>query len=177
MNKEELLKLKRKIISYGGAGIIALTSLTGCSDPIPNQTVSQSIEDDSYDLAHDNSKKIITVKYQNNTKNIYLVDKKTMADLQIYSDSKKYDKYLSLSKAHANNTFIYIDVFTLDVVAVKYINENNESYFLNEVVNEEPAIDYASKNIGLKNKYTKEELNNMTISLRRNLMKEQYLKK
>ena len=183
MNKNELMNLRRKLISLSGAGIVALTSLAGCSNPIPEQTVTQAIQDESIDLGHDNSKLMITVKGEDDKKRIYLVDKKTFSDLKIYSDSKNYDRYLVSDKASASNTYVYIDVFTLEVVAVKYINENihifgkNEmevTFLSNEIVKEEAAFDYVKEYIGIKVRYSMGELNEMVNRLRLDLIKKQY---
>lgn len=185
MNKEELLKLRTRLVSYGGAGIIALTSLVGCSKPIPEKTVAHSIQSEAFDLANDDSKMIITVSDKDGNKNMHFVDKNTLDNIKLYSDGEKYNKYFNANKATAKETIVYIDVFTLDVVAVKYINISNNifgevnkkiTYYSNEIIKEEPAINYAKKYIGTSDKYTEEEIVNMVNDLRIGLTEKRYVK-
>lgn len=176
MNKDELVSLRKKILSFGGAGIIALTSLSGCSRPIPEQTVSQSIQDESLDLAHDNSKLLITVKGIDNKKRIHLTERKSICDLQIYSDSKNYDRYFVSDNATASNTYVYIDIFTFEVVAVKYVNDKEITFLSNEIIKEESAFDYAKEYIGVKQTYNMNELDEMMNNLREDSIEKQYSK-
>ena len=185
MDKDELINLKRKLISFGSAGIITLLSLTSCSKPLPDVTCAQSIQTSLQDLADDSSKLIVTVRSLDNRNYIHLVAKKTISDLQLYSDYKEYDKYFNIDKATAGNTYIYIDVITLEVVAVKYIKEDNhilgkksqeESFLSNEILKEEPAFLYAKEYFGVKKEYTFIELEDMMNNLRKDKNSKQYSK-
>jgi len=167
MSKQMLIKRLKTL----GVVISLSTLLVGCEEEKEKTSLyeyEQSL--DYFDLSQDSSKVIIKIEEKNGKESIHFADRITLYKCQFFND---YEKYESFYQGDISNdrTYLYFDMDG-NLLCVKYAMKLNISqekvidYRVSELLEEEQAYDYAISYIGMKDNYTREEINEMVEKIR-----------
>lgn len=166
------LKVNKTMAMLGLSFSLVASSLTGCEN---NRNKEYTVEEyllqaDNFDLLSDKNKLIIQTENPLGESDIIFAEKISFNSIcnpnySKFTDSDEYEKYFGV--ANTDNTYLYFNIFSGNLVSVKYIEKDNHlfkpdketiSYALADVISEELAYNYAASYLGEQDSYTREEI-------------------
>lgn len=160
---------------------LVTTSLLGCGKKKePTLTLVESVQANYYfDLLQDENSVIITTMNAMGEEDIKFAKKISLFSLiekQEYKNLEKYNKY-SLQGYPNSGTIFYFDALEGDILSVKYTykeshkykdDEVKSTYRISEIVDEDCAYNYAVLYFGDKERYTREEMEELINYIKEN---------
>lgn len=173
------------------AGAIAVMSV-GCSKKEePEMTLVETMQlTDSFDLLNDESKVIITTENALGEQEISFAHRESLDCLinpnykKEFKDSEYYDRYFQ-SDISCSCTFLYFDAFNGDLLSVQYVDKDSHifkednlevSYKISELIDSDIAYNYAVLYYGDKDKYSREEMQELIQKVRSDQAEKVYTK-
>lgn len=187
-----MLNLDRKNMSHLLiAGAIAVMSV-GCSKKEePEMTLVETMRlTDSFDLLNDENKVIITTENALGEQEISFAHRESLDCLinpnykKEFKDSECYDRYFQ-SGISCSCTFLYFDAFNGDLLSVQYVDKDSHifkednievSYKISELIDSDIAYNYAVLYYGDKDKYSREEMQELIQKVRSDQAEKVYTK-
>lgn len=166
-------KKTKKFCIVGTLTATAL-SFNSCGTKTEKPTIVESIQSvnefdllESYDFG---DYKIIETTNVKGDTGVHFAQALSLSKLYDLGDEENYDRYFDSSRAYSSDTYFYFDSLNGDLLSVKYVKSEKHlfkdskyevSYGISEVISEGSAYNYAVTYIGDKEKYTREDINNL----------------